>query len=188
MVIISAPSGAGKTTIIKQIMQENIYNLEFSISACSRKKREQEIDGTDYWFLCADDFKAKINNNEFIEWEEVYENQFYGTLKTEVDRIWNTGKNIIFDVDVRGAMNIKNLYPQAAISIFIKPPSIDILRQRLIQRSSESEESLDKRIRKAEWELQFENNFDIIVVNDELPKAVYQINNFLKLFLEIEKK
>jgi len=183
MLIFSAPSGAGKTTLIKSLLHNNDFNVAFSVSACSRKPRENEKDGVDYFFLTVEDFKNKISNNEFIEWQEVYENQFYGTLKSEVERIWKEGKSVVFDVDVIGGINIKNFYNHKALSIFIKPPSLEELQKRLINRKTETQETLAKRIKKAELELQFENKFDVVVVNDELAMAEKITCNYIKIFL-----
>lgn len=183
LIIFSAPSGAGKTTIVKQILKENL-KLEFSISACSREKRANEIHGKDYYFITADEFKIKIDNNEFIEWEQVYENSFYGTLKTEIDRIFFKGNNVLFDVDVVGGLNIKKMYTDKALAIFIMPPSIEILRERLINRHTDNEESLKKRLAKAEKELTYASEFDKIIINDQLDvavkEAIHAIQNFLK--------
>mgnify|MGYP003739997421 CR=1 FL=1 len=185
MIIFSAPSGAGKTTIVKEILKNQEFNFEFSISACSRPKRVNETDGVDYYFMSADDFKKKIENNEFIEWEQVYENQYYGTLNSEVERIWQKGKNVVFDVDVVGGMNIKNQFSEKALSVFIKPPSIEVLKNRLINRKTETEATLKKRIDKAEWEMQFAEKFDLIVVNDNLEIAVDEVKNNVKNFLQL---
>lgn len=183
LIIFSAPSGAGKTTIVKQLLKENL-NLEFSISACSREKRINETDGKDYYFITAEEFKKRITNNDFIEWEQVYENSFYGTLKSEIDRISLKGNNIIFDVDVIGGMNIKKMFHEKALSIFVMPPSIEVLRERLINRHTDNEESLKKRIAKAEKELTFASAFDKIIINDKLDiavkEAIQTIQNFLK--------
>jgi len=154
--IFSAPSGSGKTTIVKSLLEENLA-LEFSISATSRPIRGDEIHKKDYYFLSVDDFKSKIKNNEFLEWEEVYENRFYGTLKSEINRIWNKGNHVIFDVDVVGGLNIKRNYPEKALSIFIMPPSIKELENRLRSRSTDSDEDIKTRIKKAEQELMLNN-------------------------------
>ncbi len=164
--IFSAPSGAGKTTLVKNLLAAGDLKLEFSISACSRAKREGETDGKDYYFLSAEDFKKKIKNNEFLEWEEVYEDHFYGTLRSEIDRIWANGNHAIFDVDVVGGLNIKKNYPDDALAIFVMPPSLEVLRERLIGRSTESEENLKKRLDKAKHELTYANQFDVQVVNE----------------------
>lgn len=180
--IFSAPSGAGKTTIVKQLLAQNDY-LEFSVSATSRNIREGEINQKDYYFLSAEEFKAKINNNEFLEWEEVYENQFYGTLKSELDRIWSKGHHVVFDVDVVGGLNIKQSYPENALAVFVMPPSIEILKERLVNRSTENDDSLRKRLDKADYELSFANKFDIILVNDELKHAVSEANRIVNHYI-----
>lgn len=183
MIIFSAPSGAGKTTIVREMLKQEDLKLEFSISACSREKRKNERDGIDYHFLTAEEFRKKIDNQEFIEWEQVYENQFYGTLKSEIERIWTKGKNVVFDVDVVGGMNIKKQYGNKALSIFIKPPSIDVLKQRLKKRKTESEETLKKRTDKAEWEMTFAEKFDIVIINDDLQIAIEETLAEIKKFL-----
>ena len=183
MIIISAPSGAGKTTIVKQLLQA-FPNLEFSVSACSRPMRAGEVDGRDYYFLSAGQFREKIDNGEFIEWEEVYEDHYYGTLKSELDRIWEKGNHVIFDVDVKGGMSIKKLFPENSLSVFIKAPSLEILEDRLRKRSTDNEESLKKRIGKAVFESGFEDQFDLIIVNDILEKAVSEAVSSVGRFLE----
>jgi len=183
--IFSAPSGAGKTTIVKQLLQLN-PNLEFSISATSRAIREGEIEKKDYYFISADQFRKKIKNNEFLEWEEVYENQYYGTLKSELERIWEKGHHVIFDVDVVGGLNIKNAYPENALSVFVMPPSIEALKERLTNRCTENEASLKKRLEKADYELSFADKFDVILVNDELKAAVSEANKIVNNFILIK--
>lgn len=182
LIIFSAPSGAGKTTIVHRILQSR-SDLEFSISACSRPMRVNEKDGVDYYFISAAEFRKKIKNNEFLEWEEVYENCFYGTLKAEVERIWNNGKHVIFDVDVKGGLNIKNYGKEKALSVFIMPPSLEELEIRLKNRSTESPESLKKRLDKTEYEITFADEFDVVIINDDLENAVdkakIEVNNFL---------
>jgi len=182
LVILSAPSGAGKTTIVKHLLKLDL-KLEFSISACSRKKRKGETDGKDYYFLTADEFKAKINNNEFIEWEQVYTDYYYGTLKSEVERIWNKGNFVIFDVDVVGGINIKKQFQDKALSIFIKPPSVKELEKRLRNRSTEPEDIILKRLQKAEKELEYAGKFDNTVVNDDLQTAQKEVENLIRDFL-----
>ncbi len=181
--IFSAPSGSGKTTIVRTLLEKDL-DIEFSISATSRPKRENETDGKDYYFLSADDFKEKIDKDEFVEWEEVYENRFYGTLKSELERIWNQGKHVIFDVDVIGGLSIKKKYQDKALSIFIMPPSIEELEKRLILRSTDSTEDIETRINKAKEELNYAEKFDIIIVNDNLDNAIMEsekvVNNFIK--------
>ena len=171
LIIISAPSGAGKTTIVKRLLGANL-GLEFSVSACSRPKRTNEIDGKDYYFITTKAFKEKISHDEFLEWQEVYPNQFYGTLKSELSRIWMKGRHVIFDVDVLGGLNIKNAYPEISLALFISPPSMQILEKRLRERHTESEESLKKRIAKAGMEMTYAPRFDEIILNDNLETAV----------------
>lgn len=183
LIVISAPSGAGKTSIVQYLLK-NMPELSFSISACSREKRENEIDGKDYHFLGIEGFKNKIEENAFLEWEEVYENQFYGTLKSEIERIWGEGKTVIFDVDVVGGLNIKKQYPQECLSIFIMPPSVEVLRERLSGRGSESDETLAIRLGKAEEEIAKNQQFDVVILNDEFEIACEEtqqvITNFIK--------
>ena len=183
LIIFSAPSGAGKTTIVKKILSEN-YNLEFSISACSRNQRQGEIEGKDYYFLTPSQFKEKIDNNEFLEWEEVYQGSFYGTLKQEIERIRNIGKNVLFDVDVKGGLNIKKAYGDDALLIFVMPPSIEELERRLRSRSTESDESIKERISKAELEISYANQFDVLLINDDLENAISEAKSVLQGFLK----
>ncbi len=183
LIIISGPSGAGKTTIARYLLKHN-SNLEFSISACTRLKRPEEVEGKDYYFLNKVVFDQKINNNEFLEWEEVYGGLYYGTLITEVERIWNNNHHVIFDIDVKGAINIKNAYPGKTLAVLIKPPSLIALFKRLKKRSTEDNESLSERTRKAEEELMHENEFDEAVINDNLEVALQQTNQLVRSFLE----
>lgn len=168
IIIFSAPSGAGKTTIVRHLMKKDYLHLEFSVSATSRPPRNNEIHGREYYFLSVSEFQNKIKKGEFLEWEEVYENQYYGTLKTEVDRIRERGKNILFDIDVQGGLNIKNIYKEKALAIFVSPPSLDELKTRIEKRSSESRESLNKRLSKATYEMSFADQFDKVLHNDDL--------------------
>lgn len=184
LLIFSAPSGSGKTTIVKEVLKQ-IPDLEFSISACSRKPRKGEEHGKDYYFYSAEEFKQKIENQEFIEWEEVYENHFYGTLKSEVSRIWEKGHHVVFDVDVFGGLNIKKQFKDNALAIFIKAPSIDELRKRLEKRGTETAEQIDKRINKAEHELKQADRFDVVILNNSLELAVNETIERIKKFLEI---
>jgi guanylate kinase len=170
-IIVSAPSGAGKTTIVHRLMTE-IPALAFSISACSRSARPMEQEGKDYYFLGLEGFKNAIENQEFIEWEEVYTDHYYGTLRREVQRLWDEGKVIIFDVDVVGGLNLKALFKEHALSVFIKPPSVEILEKRLRARETESEERIALRIKKSAWELSQAESFDVCILNDDLEKAV----------------
>jgi len=174
VVIISAPSGAGKTTMVKHLLS-HFPQLEFSVSACSRPKRENETHGVDYYFLTVEEFKQRIQNNEFVEWQEVYPNSYYGTLKTEVERIWAKNHIVLFDVDVLGGINLKNIFKSKAVSIFIAPPSISVLKERLEKRGTENAESLKQRIEKAEYEMKFQSQFDYVVVNDNLQLAIEEI-------------
>tara|TARA_B110000090_G_scaffold164583_1_gene182172 strand:+ start:350 stop:913 length:564 start_codon:yes stop_codon:yes gene_type:complete len=183
LIVISAPSGSGKTSIVSYLLK-NMETLSFSISACSREQRENEIEGKDYHFLGIEGFKRSIKEDSFLEWEEVYKNQFYGTLKSEVERIWSEGKTVIFDVDVVGGLNIKKQYPKECLSIFIMPPSVEVLAERLIGRGSESDESLQKRLDKAEEEISQNQDFDTVILNDDLSIACEEtqevITNFIK--------
>lgn len=181
-IILCAPSGAGKTSITKFLLAQNL-ELEFSISACTREKRQNEIDGVDYYFLSVADFKRKIETEEFVEWEEVYKDNFYGTLKTEVNRIWNSGKNVIFDVDVEGGLSLTKHFGEKALSIFIQPPSIKVLEERLRSRGTETEEKIQKRLEKAEKELSYAKSFNTIIVNDNLATAQQEILTIVKSFL-----
>ena len=181
-IVISAPSGAGKTSIVKHLLEE-MPALSFSISACSREKRANETEGEDYYFLGVEGFKNKIEENAFLEWEQVYENQYYGTLKSEVERIWEEGKTVIFDVDVVGGLNIKNQYPENCLAIFIMPPSIEVLRERLGGRGSESEESLQKRLAKADAEIAKNQEFDKVVLNDDFQLACDELKQLITKFI-----
>jgi len=183
LLIFSAPSGAGKTTIVQHLLKLNL-GLEFSISAASRTKRANEEHGKDYYFLSPDEFRQKIENQEFIEWEEVYPGQYYGTLKQEVERIRNNGKHVVFDVDVKGGLNIKKLYGKDALAVFVMSPSFSVLEERLRNRSTEDEASLQKRLNKAIEETGYAEKFDIVLINnklaDTLVKATEVVTNFLK--------
>ena len=183
MLIFAAPSGAGKTTLVKHLLGERT-DLAFSVSATSREQRFNETDGKDYYFIGVDGFKSKIKEDGFAEWEEVYENQFYGTLKSEIQRIWDLGKCIIFDIDVVGAMNLKRIYGEKAQTVFVMAPSKEILFQRLRDRNTESEDSLRKRIEKADQELQFSRDFDVVLINDELEVAKKEAEKIASAFLD----
>lgn len=182
-IIVSAPSGAGKTTIVRHLLQ-SVPQLEFSISACSRAKREEETDGKDYYFISAETFRTKISDDAFVEWQEVYPGSFYGTLKSEMDRIWALGRAPIFDVDVVGGVNLKKYFGDSGLAIFIHPPSIEELEHRLRKRGTESEEALRKRIGKAEYELTFAPHFDTIIINDNLEVKCREIAELVKRFLD----
>jgi guanylate kinase len=181
-IIFSAPSGAGKTTIVKYLL-EQISELSFSISACSRSPRENEKDGKDYYFLSVDEFKSRINQSRFLEWEEVYSNMFYGTLIEEVERLWAEGKVIIFDVDVKGALALKSHFKENGLAIFVAPPSIETLEERLRSRGTENEESLNKRVSKAASEMEYQNEFDVTVINDNLEDSCHKSLNLVKEFI-----
>ena len=183
LIVISAPSGAGKTSIVHHLLK-SMDELSFSVSACSREKRDNETHGKDYYFLGVEGFQNKIKEDAFLEWEQVYENQYYGTLKSEIERIWSEGKTVIFDVDVIGGLNIKKQYPKDCLSLFIMPPSLEVLAERLIGRRSESDESLQKRLDKAEEEIAQNQQFDRAILNDDFEIAceetVEVITNFIK--------
>lgn len=182
LIIFSAPSGAGKTTIVQHLLSK-MPELEFSVSACSRPMRKDETNGVDYYFISVDEFKNKINNNEFVEWEEVYTDNFYGTLKTEIERIWKKGKHIIFDMDVVGGLNLKKQFGKQALAIFVMPPSIEHLEARLKKRETETPESIARRIGKAAKELKTADEFDKIVLNDNLEHAFEQAEQLVGEFL-----
>lgn len=183
LIIITAPSGAGKTTIVHHLL-DTFEHLAFSVSATTRSRRANELEGRDYYYINVQKFKELIAQDAFLEWQEVYENQFYGTLKSEVERLWAEGKQVVFDIDVKGAMNVKKAFPNQTLTIFIKPPSKEILLERLKKRKSESEESLQKRIAKATFELTFEDKFDKVLVNDELALALKQAEQIVSEWLE----
>lgn len=182
MIVFTAPSGAGKTTLVRHLLSTYDF-LDFSISATTRSRRDYEVDGKDYYFLTQEDFQQKITDGLFLEHEEVYEGQYYGTLYSEVDRIWNLGKAIIFDIDVMGAHNIKAKYGDDCLTVFVRPPSVDVLIERLVKRDTETDESLAKRIARIKREMTFESKFDTVVVNDLLEVAKkeseYLIENFI---------
>ena len=182
MVIVSAPSGAGKTTVVHHLLKQDL-GLEFSVSACSREKRANEVEGKDYYFLPVEIFKNKINNNEFIEWEEVYPGQFYGTLRSEIERIQSKESHVIFDVDVIGGLNLKQKFPDESLAIFVMPPSIEELEKRLTGRSSDTNESIHKRIHKARKEISCSNRFDTVIVNDVLETALEKAEQVAREFL-----
>lgn len=185
LIIFSAPSGSGKSTIVQWLMTEHPeLKLYFSISCTSRAPRGTEQDGVEYFFLTPEEFRKKIGNDEFLEYEEVYENRFYGTLKQQVERQREAGQNVVFDVDVKGGINIKKYYGDGAMSIFIQPPSVEELRRRLVGRGTDSMEAIEQRLAKAEYELTFASQFDRIIVNDDLEQAkqatLQQVEAFLK--------
>ncbi|QKG80123.1 guanylate kinase [Tenuifilum thalassicum] len=182
LLIFSAPSGAGKTTIVKHLL-EKFPQLEFSISACSRKPRDGEIHGKDYYFLTVEEFKEKIERGEFVEWEEVYPGSYYGTLWSELKRIWDKGHHVMFDVDVKGGLNLKKKFPKNSLAVFVKPPSIDELRKRLLKRGTETEETINVRIGKAQEELSFAPQFDYILTNNQVESAFVEAETVVRKFL-----
>ncbi|UJP65520.1 guanylate kinase [Mongoliitalea daihaiensis] len=183
-IIFSAPSGSGKTTIVRHLL-EHFPNLGFSISASTRDRRGRtEEHGKDYYFLTPEEFKQKIDEDAFIEWEEVYEGNFYGTLKEEIQRLWDSGQHVIFDVDVKGGLNLKKYFGEQALAIFVKVPSLEILEERLKDRGTESEESLSRRLFKAKFETSFENKFDVIIVNDNKEQSFLEAEKLVGDFLK----
>lgn len=182
LVIFSAPSGAGKTTIVHHLLGKN-YGLEFSISACTRAKREGETHGKDYYYMTVEEFKKNIELDEFVEWEEVYKDNFYGTLKTEVNRIWKKGNHVIFDVDVDGGLNLKKAFGDRALAIFVMPPSLESLRERLESRETETPESIARRMGKAPKELEKSVLFDVVILNDDLETACAKAEALVEEFL-----
>ena len=182
VIIFSAPSGAGKTTIVRALLNK-ISELSFSISACSRGPRGKEVNGKDYHFIGIEGFKNKIKNNEFAEWEEVYQDHFYGTLNSELNRIWNENKTVVFDVDVVGGMNLKKKFGKNALAIFVMPPSLLVLEERLRKRNTDSEQKIQQRLAKAEKEISLSSNFDFIIKNDKLEIAISEANAIINQFL-----
>jgi guanylate kinase len=183
LIIFSAPSGAGKTTIVHHLLSKK-FGLEFSTSATTREKRDGEVDAKDYYYLSVEDFKNKINDKQFVEWEEVYADNFYGTLRSEVERIWKKGNDVIFDVDVDGGLNLKHAFGEKALAIFVMPPSLDKLRTRLEGRDTETPESVDRRMSKAPAEIEKSVDFDKLILNDSLPEAFKKAENMVRDFLK----
>lgn len=183
LIVFSAPSGSGKTTIVQYLLSHPELGLEFSISATSREKRGGEIDGKDYYFMSFKEFKQHIKNNDFLEWEEVYRDNFYGTLKAEVERIWAKGKHVIFDIDVVGGLRIKKKYPDQTLAVFVKPPSVDELKRRLKKRKTENEDKINMRIAKASIELATAPQFDHIIENNDLHVALEESYELVKSFV-----
>ena len=181
MFIFTAPSGAGKTTIVRHLLEKYDF-LDFSISATTRQRRPHEVDGKDYYFLSVEEFDEKIANDEFVEWEVVYEDK-YGTLKSEIDRVWELGKHVVFDIEVKGATNIKKMYGDKCKAIFIKPPSLEILIERLTNRKTESDSSLRKRIARVKREMKYQYTFDGVLVNDLLEVALKEAEFFVETFI-----
>ena len=183
LIVFSAPSGSGKTTIVKHLLAQDDLNLEFSISAASREARGEEVNGKDYYFISTEEFKKHIKNEDFLEWEEVYRDNFYGTLKSEVERIWAKGKNVIFDIDVAGGLRIKHKFPNETLAVFVKPPSIDELKIRLKKRSTESDDKINMRIAKASVELATAPQFDVVIKNYDLEVALEEAHQLVKDFV-----
>jgi guanylate kinase len=181
--IFCAPSGSGKSTIVQHLMQQDL-GLAFSISATSRTPRAGEVDGREYHFISPEEFRRKIEEGAFIEWEEVYHNQYYGTLRSEVERIWEKGHHAVFDIDVVGGLNLKKAYGEQALAVFVQPPSVDVLEQRLRSRGTDDEASLEKRLGKAAYELKFARHFDHLLVNDSLDKALAEAEKLVRQFLK----
>lgn len=185
LVIISAPSGAGKTTIVNYLLNQDL-GLEFSVSATTREPRGKEENGKEYYFITVADFKKKIKNDEFTEWQEVYKDQFYGTLKSEIERIWADKKHVVFDVDVKGGINLKKIFGPKAISIFVMPPSVEELEKRLLRRATDGETKIRVRIEKATGEMKLADKFDHIVINDNLERAQKEVYELARNFLNKE--
>ena len=182
LIVFSAPSGAGKTSIVHRLLKTDLP-LAFSVSACSRPMRPNEVNGTDYYFLTPEEFKQRIDNHAFLEWEEVYPGNYYGTLKSELTRIWELGKHVVFDVDVIGGINIKKLYPSETLSIFVMPPSLEELGVRLRIRDTETPENVTKRLDKAKWEISFSDQFDYLLLNDNLDRSTPEIKQVITEFI-----
>lgn len=183
LIIFSAPSGAGKTTIVHHLLKK-IPELEFSISATTRPPRGREADGKDYYFISQEEFLHRVAKHEFVEFEEVYSGTYYGTLRAELDRIWEKGRHVIFDVDVEGGLRLKKKFPRQALAVFVQPPSLEVLKQRLARRRTDSPEKLKERISKAEHELQYAGEFDVILLNDDLDKACKKAEELVTDFLK----
>ncbi|HMO62266.1 MAG TPA: guanylate kinase [Ferruginibacter sp.] len=183
IIIITAPSGAGKTSITHHLLR-SFPSLAFSVSAATRQARGNEKNGVDYYFMSLEDFKNKIQLNEFVEWEMVYEGKYYGTLKSELQRMWNNSQVPVLDIDVKGAIHVRQQYPQSSLTIFIEPPSVDVLRKRLQSRGTETEESLAARVNKASYEISFKDQFDVCILNDDLQSACQQASTVVANFLQ----
>ena len=182
LIVFSAPSGSGKTTIVRHLLGLDL-GLDFSISATSREPRGKEVDGKDYYFISAEQFQQHISNDDFIEYEEVYTNNYYGTLKSEVERIWKLGKHVVFDIDVIGGLNVKKKFPEQTLAIFVQPPSIEEMERRLRDRKTDSEEKIQERVAKASKEMKYAKDFDLILVNDNLENAKKDAEDLVKKFI-----
>lgn len=187
LIIFSAPSGSGKTTIVRHLLAQPDLNLAFSVSATSRPRRGKEKQGKHYYFMSVSEFKKHIKNDDFLEWEEVYRDNFYGTLKSEVERLWSEGKNVIFDIDVVGGLRIKKKYPEKTLAVFVKPPSVDELKIRLKKRSTESDDKINMRIAKASVEMATAPQFDTVIKNYDLDKALAEAHNLVAKFIGITR-
>ena len=183
LIIITAPSGAGKTSITHYLLQ-SIPDLKFSVSAATRQPRSYETDGEDYYFIPAEEFQRKIQNNEFVEWEMVYEGKYYGTLKSELQRIWNLKKIPLLDIDVKGAIHVQEQYPESSLTIFIEPPSVNELRKRLVSRGTETGKNLEARVNKAAYEISFKESFNKVVVNDQFDRACREAQEIVRNFIQ----
>ena len=182
MIVFTAPSGAGKSTVVRHLLKK-FDHLDFSVSATTRNPRPGEIDGQHYYFIGIEDFRSRVEQGQFVEWEEVYPGLLYGTLKSEIDRLWNLGKIIVFDIDVKGAMNLKKLYGNKCLTVFVKPPSLEILLGRLKNRQTETQEALEKRIERIRDELKYENSFDRVLVNDVLSNTLRDAEQIIEIFI-----
>ncbi|WP_297695474.1 guanylate kinase [uncultured Eudoraea sp.] len=188
LIIFAAPSGSGKTTIVEYLLKQEELNLAFSVSATSRPRRGKEKHGENYYFMTTNEFKKHIKNDDFLEWEEVYRDNFYGTLKSEVERLWAEGKNVIFDIDVAGGLRIKRKYPKKTLAVFVKPPSVDELKIRLKKRSTESDDKINMRIAKASVELATAPQFDIVIKNYDLDSALNEAHDLVANFIGVQRK
>lgn len=188
LIVFSAPSGSGKTTIVQHLLKQEELNLGFSISATSRKPRSGEVDGKDYYFMSLKEFKKHIKNGDFLEWEEVYRDNFYGTLKSEVERIWDMGKHVVFDIDVVGGLDIKKIYPERTLAVFVQPPSIEELKIRLKKRKTETEERINMRVAKASIEMATAPQFDFTILNNNREEALKEAYKLVEDFLSNSKK
>ena len=186
LIVFSAPSGSGKTTLVHHLLDQEKLGLQFSISATSRPRRGQEIDGKDYYFISKEKFQEHIKNKDFLEWEEVYTDNFYGTLLSEVNRIWQNGKVAIFDIDVVGGLRIKEKFPENTLAVFVQPPSLEVMESRLRNRKTDSEEKIKERLAKASKELEFSEKFDYVLVNDNLESAKKEAEKIVADFIKNE--